>query len=325
MNGNRRSYLSGLGVMGRRHLLGLAARGHAVEAFDPSENARSVALAEMERRNLDRDLVRFVEAPCGDYTAAVFSEHADLRFDNVVAFLASAGAERFLLEKPLSSDPAQVERYADLFGARGIDTRAVFGNFTRRVWPSSVRLKTLADAAPSITMTVHGGAFGLGNNGIHHLDYFLFLTGRDDARVRYARLFETMIPSGRGERFLDFGGQFIVENERGLMTSLCVPDSSVAPLMVVAGPHFSATIDERTLDWTLAVRKAGSTAPVYRCGFEYEVLVAGPMDFIAMDTVTGLWADGAIELPNLHEALAAHRLLHAILDAADAPRPYRYT
>jgi predicted dehydrogenase len=321
----KRSYLSGLGVMGRRHLIGLVASGHVVDAFDPSEAACSGALADLEQRDLDHDLVRFVAAPCGKYAAAVFSEHADFRFGNVDSFLASAGAERFLLEKPLSSDPTEVERFAELFGARGIDTRRVFGNFTRRTWPSSARLQSLVDAAPFITMTVHGGAFGLGNNGIHHLDYFLFLTRCNHADVRYARLFETMIASGRGGRFRDFGGQFIVENERGLMSSLCMPDSSVAPVMVVAGPHFSATIDERTLDWTLAVRKIGSTAPVYRCGFEYEVLACGPMDFIAMETATGLWAEGAIELPNLNEALAAHRLLHAILDVGDAPRPYRYT
>jgi hypothetical protein len=44
-----------------------------------------------------------------------------------------------------------------------------------------------------------------------------------------------------------------------------------------------------------------------------------------MDVATGLWADGSVVLPNLSEAIAAHHLLHSVLEAADAPRPYRYT
>jgi predicted dehydrogenase len=321
----KRAYLSGLGVMGRRHLNGLLGQGFAIEAFDPSETSRAAAVAEAERRKLETLALKFVDGPSGRYDVAVFSEHADLRIGNLEAFLARARAEQFLLEKPLSSDPGEVERIGTLFAGRGIDGESVFGNFTRRAWPSSQRLKALADAGDFISMTVNGGAYGFGNNGIHHLDYFLFLTGRTEAKVRYARLAETQIPSGRGERFRDFGGEFVVENDRGVFAAVGVPTSSVAPVMTIAGPHFSANIDERTLDWNLTVRKADSTAPVFRTGFDHEAVATGAMDYLAMDAATGLWATGAIALPTLEQALAAHRLLHAVLEAGGAAKPYRYT
>jgi hypothetical protein len=321
----RRSYLSGLGVMGRRHLVGLASHGYLVEAFDPSASSRNEALRELERRGLGRDLLHFVEGPSGHYIVAIFSEHADLRFANVESFLGKSSGERFLLEKPLSSNPDEVDRYFDLFARHGVKAPQVVGNFSRRSWSSSAQIKALADSAQHITMTVHGGAFGFGSNGIHHLDYFLFLTDRSTAQVRYARLFDTLIASGRGERFHDFGGQFVVENDRGIFSSLCVPTASVAPVLVIAGQHFVATIDERNLEWTLAVRKAESNAPLFRCGFDYEVLASGAMECTAMDQVSGLWAEGRITLPDLSQALASHKLLHSVLEAAGAPLPYRYT
>lgn len=311
--------------MGRRHLAALTGAGYAVDVFDPSDASRTAALADIGHRGIEPKLATFVDAPNGSYDLAVFAEHADLRFANVAAFLAKAKAARVLLEKPLASDPDQVEKFAGLFASHKMDVGAVFGNFIRRAWPSSSKLKALCDEADFVTISVHGGAYGLANNGIHHFDYFLYLTGETGGDVRYVSLFPTVIPSGRGERFRDFGGQFIVENRRGLISGLGVPTSSVAPVVTIEGPHFYATIDERTLDWTLAVRNPSSSAPFYRCGFEYEVIESGPMNYIAMDKATALWADGAVVLPDLTEALAAHRLLHAVLEAGGAPKPYCYT
>lgn len=311
--------------MGRRHLAGLVTRGYAVDAVDPSEAAHTAARAELERRGIDQGLLTFVDGAQGDYAVAAFSEHADRRFANVTNFLDKAKAAKILLEKPLSSDPVEIERLAALLSSHGVDHRNVAANLVRRAWPSSRQLRKLADASDHIAVTVNGGAYGLGTNGIHHLDYFLFLTGRQDAKVCYAHLFDLPILSGRGERFRDFGGHYLVENDRGSMMGCCLPASSSAPVMTIVGQHFTAIIDERTLDWTLTVRKPDSTAAVYRCGFDYVPTASGEMKYLAMDTTTGLWADGEIALPNFSEATAAHDLLHAVLQAGGAPGPYRYT
>jgi predicted dehydrogenase len=311
--------------MGRRHLAGLVTRGYAVDAVDPSEEARNAARAELDRRKIDQKLLNFADGPQGDYAVAAFSEHADRRFGNVTNFLAKAKTKKVLLEKPLSSDPAEIERLKALLSSHGVDHRDVAANLVRRAWPSSQQLRQLADGSDHIAITVNGGAYGLGTNGIHHLDYFLFLTGRQNADVRYAHLFDLPILSGRGERFRDFGGNYLVENERGSMLGCCLPASSAAPVMTIVGQNFTAIIDERTLDWTLTVRKPESTLPVFRCGADYVPTASGEMKYLPMDATTGLWADGEIALPNFTEATAAHDLLHAVLEKGGARGPYHYT
>lgn len=321
----KRAYLSALGIMGRRHAVGLLRKGYEVDCFDPGDQAHAALMEAIERQSLPIANVRRVEKPQGDYRVAVFSEHADHRLANVRHFLQAASAERFLLEKPLSSDPQEVETYLGLFAEHGVDTDRVFGNFTRRAWEPMRRLKTLCGKAGQVHMSVHGGAYGIGGNGIHHIDLFLFLTGEAPTEVTAAEVFSTTIRSGRGERFVDYGGRFDLRNTRGMMTNLCVPTSSVAPLVVVTGETFSAIINERTLEWELAERNPESTLPPYRCGADYAVTERGIMDYIAMDTVSGLWADGEISLPNLTTVLAAHRLVNDSLAKAGVPPPYRYT
>ncbi len=49
------------------------------------------------------------------------------------------------------------------------------------------------------------------------------------------------------------------------------------------------------------------------------------MDYLPMDHVSGLWAEGEIELPNLSTILTAHHLLHECLEKAGVERPFRYT
>ena len=321
----KRAYVSALGVMGRRHVLGLVRRGYSVDCFDPGDASHAALESQLDQLGLDRQLARRADAPAGNYSVAIFSEHADLRLANVRSFLSCATAERFLLEKPLSSNPGEVESYPEIFRSANVDPNRVSGNFTRRAWSPILRLKGICDQSKQIHMTVHGGAYGIGGNGIHHIDLFLFLTGDCQTAVQSAAAFETEIRSGRGDRFVDFGGTFVLKNDRGLMSSLCVPSSSVAPVVMITGEHFSAIINERTLEWELAVRDAQSTLPPYRCGAEYEVQEKGTLDYIPMDEVSGLWADEEIALPELETVLSAHRLLHGCLQTAGIEPPFRYT
>ncbi len=323
----KKAYVSALGIMGRRHVAGLVRKGYSVDCFDPSTAAYDATRAELERQGLDDGLIRHVSGPEAGarYDVAIFSEHADLRFANVRRFLETSGAERILLEKPLSASPEEVEALPALFCEHGMAQDRVFGNFTRRAWAPVHQLKALCAGSSAVTMSVHGGAYGLGSNGVHHLDLFLFLTGDVETRVVSSVLSATGIPSGRGERFTDYGGHVVLENARGTMSNICVPDSSVAPFVIVTGDHFSAMINERTLEWELAVREESCDLPVYRCGAAYEVVESGVMDYVPMDHVSGLWADGDIDLPGLESVMVAHRLLNDALEMGGAQKPYCFT
>lgn len=320
------AFLSGLGMMGRRHLKGLVGRDIQVTAFDPSEASRDQACGELAAAGLDAGLLGFCDsAPTGSFDIAIFSEVATYRHDNVSNFLENASAERYLLEKPLSADPVEVAAFAGLFAKHGVPDRAISVNLLRRSWDYVRRLKALCETSDNVQMTVNGGAFGFGCNGIHFIDLFLFLTGVPKADVVFSRLDEARVPSGRGPAIVDFGGRFLLENQKGSFFCSGSATSSAGISFSLRGQHFLAWVDETDLSWKLMVRKPGSQAPVYRCGFEYEIEAQEVAKVDGMDVSTGKWAKGELDLPSLNDVLPAHDLLHRILAEGGAEPPYGYT
>src|SRR4051812_1762160 len=105
------AYLSGLGMMGRRHLKGLVRAGFDVIASDPNPEAFDAARTELAAVGMPTHRLRSADAPQGRFDVAVFSETAPSRFANFRCFLSTAGANRILLEKPLSGDPVECRRF----------------------------------------------------------------------------------------------------------------------------------------------------------------------------------------------------------------------
>ncbi len=61
----KRAYVSALGIMGRRHVVGLVRKGYHVDCFDPSDAAHEALASDLERNSLDSGLVQRVEAGNG--------------------------------------------------------------------------------------------------------------------------------------------------------------------------------------------------------------------------------------------------------------------
>jgi len=176
-----------------------------------------------------------------------------------------------------------------------------------------------------LAMTLNGGAIGLGCNGIHYLDTFLYLAGDEKPAVRWATLSSEFVRSGRGNQFEDFGGDFVLEGSRGRLLASLAADSSAGVVMTVRGEHFMAQVDYGDMQWKFARRKPESTLPFYRYGADYEIVEQGRLEIPAMDAVTEAWALGRIDLPVLEQALVTHRLLDEILRVGGAHPPYRFT
>jgi hypothetical protein len=314
------AYLCGLGSMGQRHLVGLARAGFQVIGQDPKESAFEAAKAALEAAGLDSGLLQ--KGPCPPRVAvALFCETADRRLDNVEQFLASRDASRLLLEKPLTADPRELGRYRSLAALRpGIQV-----NLPLRALPFFRRLSPLALESSSVTMTLNGGAKGLGGNGIHYLDLFLSLTAEGGAAVPWCRLDEEALPSPRGAQFEDFGGDFLVENPRGRLYASLTASSSAAPVLTVRGDHFLAVFDEGTQSFHLRRRRQHSVRPASDYGRDYEPVAEGPMTGVDHPSLTEQWAKGTLALPTLQQAVAAHELLFEILGSGGAARPYRFT
>ena len=318
------AFVSALGAMGRRHAKGLVSAGFDVLAVDPNPAVLDVARRELEEAGLDPGKLSMVDRPTGQFGVAVFAETTPDRLANFSRFLGAASASRILLEKPLAADPAEYDRFLDV--ARGHCVANVTQvNFIRRIWPHVQRLSEMCSHERRFSMTLNGGAIGLGCMGIHYLDTFLNLCGNEIPTVRWATLSTVMVKSGRGPQFEDFGGDFVLEGPRGRLLTSLSSESSTNVVMNVRGEHFMAQVDYNEMLWKIARRKAESTMPFYRYGADYEIIEQGRLEIPAMDAVTEGWALGRIDLPVLEQALVTHRLLDEILRAGGAHPPYQFT
>ncbi len=321
----KKAFLSGLGVMGRRHLLGLLRGGFDVHVLDPRRE--SVEAGRELAAKLDGASERFhpiAEPPKGDFDVAVFAETAPYRLVNLSRFLEGARAARMLVEKPLTNVPEELAAYAKLFGEKGMAAEEIQVNLSRRTWDVSKRFKE-AVGEKGFTLTVNGGATGFGCNGIHHLDLFLWYTGHRPYRVAYARLSPEPIGSGRGAEFGDVGVSFVIESGRDLFHCSLTAESSAAPITVMKSEHFIGWFDEGDVTYRIKTRKPESQKPNYLCGHDYRIVHEGTVPLPAMDQLSLDWAEGRLQLPSFEDGLKAHGLLFDILAAANAPKPYRFT
>lgn len=318
------AYLSALGVMGRRHLKGLARAGFSVFACDPNPAAHTAARSELAQAGLPEDCLLSDQGLPESVDVAVFSETTTARFENFRNLLARARVGRVLLEKPITANPDEHEMFLSLAKAHGIAERTQV-NFIRRTWPHVQRLADMCQREKQFAMTLNGGALGLGCMGIHYLDTFLCLSGDEMPAVRWAILSAETVKSGRGPQFEDFGGDFVLEGSRGRLLASLSAGSSANVVMTVRGEHFMAQVDYNDLQWKLAVRKPGSAMPYYRYGADYEIVEQGRLEVPAMDVISEAWARGTVELPTLEQALVTHRLLDGILRAGGACPPYSFT
>lgn len=304
--------------------MGLVRAGFDVTAMDPRDSSVELAQRQLASEGAAGRFQRSAEIPRRHFDVAVFAETSDHRWRNFDAFSRAASADRYLIEKPLSADPAEVEAFAALGAERGLAGRMSV-NFTRRAWTALAPLvERCQSATPRFEMTMTSGAIGLGCNGIHFLDLFLLLSGGEMPAVRYARLDPELVPSGRGA-FPDFGGTALLEGTRGTFFLSCAATSSAPRMLTVQGDHFRAWIDDHDGGWRMIERAPDSALPNYRYGADYRTLAEGRLATPSMEDITRDWSLGKTKLASLPEALAAHNLLFAILRAGGARPPYRFT
>ena len=319
------AFLSALGMMGRRHLKGLVRAGFSVAAYDVNDGLQETVKKELLEAGLSAEGVTFPrEIPSGDFDVAVFAETTSSRLANFRQFLAHGKAARILVEKPMSADPEEVRAFQSIANEHGVAEKTQV-NFVRRHWPHLHALAGRCASEDKFTVTLNGGAVGLGCMGIHYLDTFLALSGDEVPDVTWSELSKTTVASGRGAAFTDFGADFVLSGRRARLLASLEAGSSANVLMSVRGAHFLAQVDYTDMRWKISARKPDSTLPNYRYGADYVVMEEGPVTVPAMDAITHDWALGLIELPGLAQALKTHDLLDRILQAGGARPPYHYT
>lgn len=319
------AFLSALGAMGRRHLQGLVRAGFSVTAYDINDGLEETVKKELIAADLSADRVTFTSAiPGGNFDVAIFAETTVNRLQNFKQFLGHGKAARILLEKPMSADPDEVRNFHAVALANGVAGMTQV-NFVRRHWPHLHRLAALCAQEDRFSVTLNGGAIGLGCMGIHYLDTFLALTGDEVPEVTWSELSTTRVASGRGAQFNDFGGDFVLTGRKSRLMASLEAGSSANVVMTVRGSHFLALVDYTDMTMKISARKSGSTMPNYRYGADYSLEEEGVFSIPAMHVLSHDWSLGLIEMPGLAQAVLTHDLLDRILQAGGARPPYQYT
>ncbi len=319
------AFLSALGAMGRRHLQGLVRAGFTVTAYDINDGLQDTVNKELLAAGFPVDNVVFTRTiPTGNFDVAVFAETTTRRLENFKQFLSHAKAARILLEKPMSADPDEVRAFHAVALAHGVASITQV-NFVRRHWPHLHKLAARCSQEERFTVTLNGGAIGLGCMGIHYLDTFLALSGDEMPDVSWSELSKTLVASGRGTQFTDYGGDFVLTGPRARLMASLEAGSSANVLMTVRGAHFLAQVDYTDMRWKISSRKLGSSMPNYRYGAEYVTDEESGFSIPAMHELSHDWAKGLIDMPGLVQAVKTHDLLDRILQEGGAKPPYQYT
>lgn len=104
-------------------------------------------------------------------------------------------------------------------------------NCARREWPSYQEFKKELADANTMSITITGGEWGLGCNGIHMLDLIQYLTGSRECIIKDVNLLEGIVPSKR-KGFYEVHGS--VSGSCGRCETfqiVCMKDSSL-PLQI---------------------------------------------------------------------------------------------
>ena len=321
---NKKAFISGLGSMGRRHLKGLIKLGCKVESYDPNNKMFEIAKSELKKENLNLENLNKVEKPTNHYDFAIFSETASSRFKNFQIFTNISNSKKILLEKPLSSDPSEINAFLNIAKNKNLE-KHIEVNLVRRSWPHIKKIFQYCKTEEEFIMTINGGAIGLGCNGIHFIDNFIFFSNNEMPSVKWVELSKTLIESGRGKDFYDFGANFVISTSNGKLLSSITANSSTNVILTIKGKHFIINVNYGNLTWNVMERLSDLNIPMYRYGANYKTVENGKINIPTNDSFIESWTGGDLKLPDLKVAILSHKCIEEILVAGGENPPYKFT
>ena len=317
--------LFGAGSMGMRHLTGLANSGFKrVHIFEPKQENFIKARELLTAKGVDCFRIISLETVPEVVEAAIFCGPADSRLELLQGFLNYSFSSRIMLEKPLCSKKSDLDIYTDLARKYDLGFSAKV-NFVRRFWPHIIKLRDLLKEDSNFTMTATGGAIGIGCNGVHFLDMYKYLAGTEDIEVLWSDISKIEVLSGRGKRFRDLGGNFLLKALNSKFFCSFAPDSYTNVTLTVKAAKFSATVDYGSSKFRLLTRDDGVETPLYRYGYGFNEEAIYDASIMLPEEITKAWALDEFELVSLDSAIKTHELLFEILEKGGKRPPYYFT
>lgn len=172
--------LVGAGQIGSRHLQALASIKNlcSITVVDPNPDSLDRTRNRLlEVSNSSSNVFFTSEMPVGEsFDLAIIATSADVRLAAFEWLLQQNNLKNVIFEKVLFQSAGQIQQCTELLEKHAIQA---WVNCPRRAYPSYKQLKSLIKEDPLISMVVTGSNLGLACNGIHFVDLFVFLIGRN--------------------------------------------------------------------------------------------------------------------------------------------------
>lgn len=320
---NIKLLIVGAGRMGIRHAIGAASSSNVekitiIDIFeDALENAKNQLINQDDFSKFTFCPLEYLDS-CVGYNTVIIATTAQNRI-SICKKVVQIGCENILIEKPLGQNITEVLELVDFFKT----TKAkAYVNLNMRLYPDFIKLKNDLQDLPQfegeLNITINTGTIGIGANGIHYLDYLIFLLDSDEVKLITCQIDEKNIPSARGTQFNDYGGwcvlEFYKKNKKVGTSFLSMSSSStVFGGFDIVGTHGRITINESSGQRIDYIRDNKSTMPINRYHADYLEPFSTKIHSPALSDLTKKWIEGLLKgedvLPNLDKSLLAHKIM----------------
>lgn len=216
----KKCLIIGAGQLGSRHLQGIVKYSQQLEIYvlDTSTDSLKVA-EEREKEIIHNHNVIYTQswANLPDYfDLVIIATSANVREMIIDELLKRHKVNFLILEKVLFQDLDAYDRVSKLLNKYAVTT---FVNHPRRMFKSYAKLKESIQLDSKSTYSVHGGNWGLGCNGLHFLDLFVYLSGKRLKDVNVESIDDDVSESSR-KGFVEFTGTLTGRLENGSFFSI---------------------------------------------------------------------------------------------------------
>lgn len=320
----------GAGRMGIRHAVGVSnsALVKNITILDISELALENAKEQISKKDFSGKLSFDSISKLGNYNGydiAIIATTARSRYD-LCKEVVNTGCKSILIEKPLGQSMQEVLDLIDYFNTT---QSKAYVNLNMRLYPDFINLKNDLNSLPQFskpwTISINTGALGIGANGIHYLDYLIYLYEADEVRIIDSDIDYEIIQSSRGNDFFDFGGWCLLEfyqnkNYLGRTFLSMSANSTVFGGWDIVTCHGRISINEAIGKRVDFIRKEDSKMPMNRYHADYlEPLTS---EFISpfLGDLSKLWVEsiyhGNSLLPKIEKTILSHEIMFEWLESS---------
>lgn len=219
--------LIGVGNLGRRHLQSLIDYKRILEIYAVDKNKDCVKFLEQEYGEFIRGATDYSVLP-EIIDLLIIATSSDIRrmiFDDIVE---KNIVNNIIFEKVLFQNEDDYFHVNDVIKNKSINA---FVNCVRREWPGYEKVKTYIGDSKIYKITISGGEWGIGSNGIHLLDLIAFLSG-DYPEIIDNKLNGPIVDSKR-IGFKEFYGAIIGKTKKNdTQFEICCLKESRVPIFV---------------------------------------------------------------------------------------------